>query len=187
MAVYNANNGCQFEGRNIFFDTNVYIFVDGNDSRPVSKIYSNYYWEIVRSKNNTIIMNDYIISEFFNRCCKDQYKLELDNELTNLPYKQWRKLPDSIEILETIRDSILHFLGDAQFVQACSTDTKINDILHEAAKGSLDFSDLMINAQCQTNKYILVTDDADYIDCNIDIVTANPKILYEAAQRGILM
>lgn len=186
MAIYDASKGCNFDSCNIFFDTNVYLFVDGNDNRAVGKIYSSYYWDVVKDKKNTIIMNDYIISEFFNRCCKDHYNLEIANETTKLNYKNWRKSKDNLILLETVRDSLLNFLDDSQFVETCSSSTKIDDILQEAAKGILDFSDLMIHSQCLNNKYVLVTDDADYIDCKIDIVTANERFLQLAAQRGIL-
>ncbi len=186
MAVYDANKGCSFKDREILFDTNVYLFVDGYDTRPVSKVYSNYYWQVVNDPSNKIVINDYILSEFFNRSCRDQYKLEVVNKTTSLSYKEFRKTNDFIQYMETIRDSCIHFLEESKFSVACKDNSDIDAILHEAAKGTLDFSDIIVNEHCTKDNLILVTDDYDYIDCSIDIVTANKKFLTEAASRGIL-
>ena len=64
MKVYDASKGCSFTERKIFFDTNVYIFVDGFDSRPIGSVYSTYYWQVVKERKNTIVINDYVNSEF---------------------------------------------------------------------------------------------------------------------------
>ncbi len=186
MAVYNAGDGCKFEGRQILFDTNVYIFIDGFDARPKLKIYSDYYWKTVKEKKNKIIINDYILGEFFNRCCKDKHGLDSQEETQPLTYKNRRETPEFIDFMESIRDSCFHFLKDATFVAACNTQTNIEEVLQSAAKGRLDFSDVILSNHCSSDKIILVTDDYDYIDSTFDIVTANQRLLTDAAARGIL-
>ena len=181
MAVYNAGNGCSFSGRQI-----VYIFVDGYDGRPKSKAYSNYYFQTVRDKKNDIIINDYILAEFFNRTCKEHHNICLAHEIEQMTYKKRRITPEFIEFMETIRDSCLHFLKEAKFHTACDEKTNIISIIEESAKGSLDFSDVILSHQCSAKQLVLVTDDFDYIDCDIDVVTANERFLQEAAARGIL-
>lgn len=188
MAVYDAAHGCIFTGRKILFDTNVYIFVDGFDTRAESQVYSRYYWQAVNEKKNEIIINDYVLSEFFNRTCRDQHNLEAaqESEATRLSYKRRRQTPDFIQYMETIRDSCLHFLAEAKFEHACHVNTDISALLHKAAEGRLDFADVMIMNACLPDNCILVTDDADYVKCGFDIVTANRKALADAKKLGIL-
>ncbi|MCL8000218.1 hypothetical protein M8994_18465 [Brucella sp. 21LCYQ03] len=186
MAVYNAGDGCRFTGRKILFDTNVYIFIDGYDGRPKSKIYSDYYFQVLKEKKNEVVINDYILGEFFNRSCKDHHNICAAEESQTIPYKKRRNTPEFIEFMETIRDSCLHFIEEAQFHAACDHQTNIIGILEDSAKGRLDFSDIIIRNQCSTSGIVLVTDDFDYIDCSIDVVTANERFLNEAASRGTL-
>lgn len=186
MAIFDASRPCCFENREIIFDTNVYLFIDGVDRRAASKIYSGYYWNVIKGGKNKVIINDYIISEFFNRCCKDQHALESQDEATPLGYKARRKSEDFIVFMESVRDSCIHFIGDAEFRAACEKGTNIEAILTESAKGALDFSDVILSSLCSAKGLVLVTDDYDYIDCDIDIVTANHRLLTDAKSRGIL-
>ncbi|MDR3302817.1 MAG: PIN domain-containing protein, partial [Treponema sp.] len=46
---------------------------------------------------------------------------------------------------------------------------------------SLDFNDKIIADTCKTNKCLLITNDADFKDADIDILSVNKKLLNRAA------
>lgn len=185
MTIFDASaRSVDYSGRKFVFDANVYIFVDGFDPRPVNKIYSNFYFHAV--KNYKTIVCDYIISEYFNKCCKIQYNLEKENSEHGLNYKKRRLESDFIEYMETVRDSCAHFLSDSSFTPAITPNCDIEAIVTAASKGSLDFSDSVLVALCRRENSILVTDDRDFIDAGIDVVTANKAFLTEARDKGLL-
>ena len=50
-------------------------------------------------------------------------------------------------------------------------------MVDQYAKGNADFNDQMIVALCKENEFKLVTDDGDFHNQDISIVTANNRLL----------
>jgi predicted nucleic acid-binding protein len=175
--VFDASKGCSFSGRRILFDTNIWIAIDGNDPRPHHANYSNFFGDVLQS-DNQLITNDYIISEYFNRSCKIQYQLQYKHEAN--PWSQFkarRKAGDLAGFLQDIRDLCHDILKDCIFENAITPSCNMVQHVAESAAGMLDMSDIVIREHCSRNGYVLVTDDADFLDCGLEVVTANPKVL----------
>lgn len=174
--IYDARDGCGFSERKLLFDTNIWIAIDGVDPRPVSGVYSDYYSSVLKS-DNEIVVNDYIISEFFNRVCRLNYKMYFPEDDKMRHFKINRKGADFRDVIESVRDSCLNMIDDCFYEPAVGVETPLMELLDVAGTGELDFTDVIILNQCKKNGYVLVTDDFDYHNCGLDIVTANRNML----------
>lgn len=184
--IFDASNDCSFKGRKILFDTNVWIAIDGNDPRDHYVHYSNYFWSVLKS-NNTLITNDYILSEYFNRSHKIQYDIAYNDIDAKRHYKRRRKSQEFQEYMKVVRDSCLDILRDCTFENAVTVNCSVSTFLSEASQGYLDFSDIVIREHCARSGYVLVSDDGDFATCGLELVTANPRVLQNAKKNHTLM
>lgn len=179
--IYSAEEGCQFAGRKVLFDTNVWIAIYGFDPRQNQpKAYSDFFGALGKS-DNTIVVNDYVLSEFFNRSCKIEYDLRClaarDENGPELPYfKKYRKSDEFKDFAEGVRDTCLNIIEDGAF-EPVNGSFDIDALLNEAATGVMDFNDLILREQCRSQGYVVVSHDGDFANCGIDFVTANKRIL----------
>jgi hypothetical protein len=126
------------------------------------------------------VLNDYVLGEFFNRCVKLEYEIEaneLRNEKKIVPhFKAYRRSPEFALTLESIRDTCLNMLECCEFTSVAGQHYKIDSIVEDCYASCIDFSDLVIIEFCKKENLVVMTDDADYSGCGLEIITANKKI-----------
>ncbi|MBN2828989.1 MAG: twitching motility protein PilT [Candidatus Cloacimonetes bacterium] len=179
MERYSPNDVSRLEGRGVFFDANVLIFLygGGNPEGYQQSVYSRIFSELVKMKNSLHV--DYIvISEFVNRLFRIGYKSYLDfNGLDEkrFSFKEYRATPEANTcisgIYSTVENDILkHF----RVIGKAFTKEDITGFLEV---DNLDFSDKAIEMICRENRFVLLTDDADFAKSEIDILSANGNIV----------
>lgn len=175
--IYDFRQGYSLQNRTFFFDTNVWISIDGGDPRPKFAAYSNFYGEILRSESK-IVINDYVVGDFFNRSCKTIYKLSFDDDPEFKKFKRRRVEDADFRLqIETVRDTCLNMLDDCLYERAPLEPSLYCSLVDEAAQGIMDLTDLVIREHCRQHGYVLVTHDRDYFNCDLEIVTTNQKLL----------
>ncbi|MER8437824.1 hypothetical protein NKH36_20300 [Mesorhizobium sp. M1312] len=102
-AIYDVKSGCILKGRSVLLDTNVWISLEGIDPHRSAGVgYSEFFAEL-RKSDNSIVINDYILGEFFNRVCKIEYDIR-KNEFTSTSssgtFPSYKKLRKSAEFSE---------------------------------------------------------------------------------------
>jgi len=169
------------QGRRVLFDTNIWLMVNGysNAVRKKSDTYSEAYSALLKN-DNTVIINDYVIGEYCNRSCKIEY----ENHKQSSPapdafphFKQYRKSQEFQSVMESVRDTCLNLIDDCEFLPVHGGQYKITDVLGRYCDGTLDFSDIIMADYCTSESLVLMTDDADYAGCGLEIITANRRLL----------
>jgi len=164
--------------RDIFLDANIliYLFWPTGSSWAVDT-YSKYFATLVRQKIKLHIDFN-VISEFINRTVRLEYdKYVSINKLDkrSFSFKSYRDSPEGIESMEDIYTTVeSNILSKAQ---VCGKVLGQKEILDFLVIDSLDFVDKAILSVCQEREFVILTNDADYAKCDIDILTANSKIL----------
>lgn len=179
--TYNASKGCHFQGRKILFDTNVWIAIYGFDptqNRP--QAYSDFYAAVGKT-DNVVVVNDYVLGEFFNRTCKLEFelrnRLHFEEHGIKLPhFKKYRRSLEFRDFAEGVRDTCLNMVEDGVF-EPVNGVFDISALLAEAATGAMDFNDLVLREHCKSHSYVVVSHDGDFADCGLDFVTANKRLL----------
>lgn len=177
--LIDARNIPECEGKKILFDTNIWLLIEGysNEAKHRSAIYSAAYKAMLQ-RGAKIVTNDYVIGEFFNRSAKIEYDTALrDMEDERPSFKAYRCKPDFRDKMEGIRDTCLNIIDDCEFVSVSGGHYDIADVLGECSAGLIDFTDKILKDFCTKENAWLLTDDADFADCGITIVTANPRLL----------
>jgi hypothetical protein len=170
------------ENSRILFDANVWMFINrfGAYSMPDrANSYSAAYKALLQ-KNNKIVLNNYVLGEFFNRCAKLEYELrKTEFEAENVPiprFKLYRRSSEFESVLESIRDTCLNMLDDCEYVSVDGHHYDIKSVLNECCDQCADFTDRVLIDFCTKEKLFIMTDDADFVNCGLDVITANKKM-----------
>lgn len=175
---YSLQNIHQLGSRKIFFDANVliYIFWPSGDYKW-EEYYSSAFGKLLRQKNE-LFVDFIVISEIINRSHRLEYEkyLAANNiKKSKLSYKNFRDSDDGCEALSDIyliiETNILNY-----FTVLGKAYTK-SDIQSFLKLETLDFSDKGILLTCKENSCILLTNDRDFVNADIDILSSNPRLL----------
>jgi predicted nucleic acid-binding protein len=165
----------------LFFDNNIWMYLYcpiGNYQKEKQQKYSTFF-KYVCSAKSCIWINSLVLSEF----CNAWLKIEFDN---------WKKKPENIgksnykkdfvqsvaykEVVQEIKLTIPNLLKNTE---KCSDNFNFIDFnLVLASFENCDFNDSYYLTLAHTNKWKIVTDDADFFNnstLNVEIITANYK------------
>jgi predicted nucleic acid-binding protein len=168
---YRLQDVYQLEGRNVFVDANVLIYLFWpTGQHNFERSYASAFRELLRL-GNPLFVDFMVVSEVVNRVVR------MEHQRLNpaLRFKDFRNSEMGQETLNDIyviirNDVLKHFkvVGkafDKQEIESCL-------VLDE-----LDFVDKGAVLLCQQNDMVLLTNDKDFRDAGIEILTGNPIIL----------
>lgn len=174
---YSPSNIQNIADKKIFFDANILIYLFwASASSSWEDQYARLYTRLNQQNNNFVV--DYIvISEFINRAIRIEYDYYLiENTLTksSFSYKDYRNSQDGQEALNdiylTVTDEILE-----EFEVVEKSYSK-NDLTMMCTADNLDFSDKAIVKICNENQFVLLTNDTDFSDSCIDILSCHHRL-----------
>ncbi len=175
--LLNANDFSRFKNKKIFFDTNIwmYIFCEiANSQEYFVNKYSTIFNNLLKSK--TLIFVDFaVISEFVNSYLRISFNnYNRKNKLKNQDYKRdYRKTDDFREAWENVCNIVNNkILSIAKTINFEYNKISIKGLLN-SKNLETDFNDNHIVNLCKTNNIYLLTNDGDFKDADINIITAN--------------
>lgn len=178
---YKKYNVHTIRNKKIFFDTNILIYILGFGT-PTFENWEEEYRELyekLKSQNNIFVVDYIVISEFVNRTIKIEYsKYLFSNNLdkNSLSYKDYR---NSSAGQETLKD--IYVILNADILDEFEVIEKSyskDDLKIMCSVDELDFSDKAIIKICEDNQFILFTNDTDFKNSSIDIISCHRKMFY---------
>jgi predicted nucleic acid-binding protein len=122
-----------------------------------------------------------ILNEVTNRVFKEQWKAWNHNRILKglapvSNYKQFRNSNTGKAMMKKINDIIKgQILKQVEIVEKHFNNAEAETLFVE---DQLDLTDRIIVAIAKERKYIVFTHDGDFINTDVDILTANGKILH---------
>jgi len=170
-----SNDLSSISGREIFFDTNVLLFLFSNvpPSLPYQKREYSALFKRLLAKKNPLFVDIIVVSEFINAWFGDEYKKAVVNGFSG-NRKAFRDSADGRQILKEIYHETKAVLDQFQLT---SQSWNKPDIVDQLTIDNCDFNDKFIIKICQNKKLVLLTDDKDFASAPIDILTINKKLL----------
>ncbi len=160
--------------KEIFFDANVLIYIFWpTASHNWEQYYASAFAKLLKQKN-TLVVDFISISEFINRAMRIEHD-KFINEKHYLSYKTYRNSDAGQQVLTDIFTIIRENIF-MRFEVVAHRFFK-PDILKLLEVDNLDFADKSIVEICIINQYVLLTNDADFINSDLEILTSNPAIL----------
>lgn len=165
--------------KKIFLDANILIYLFGFGTHSSANWESQYakLYTKLNNQNNIFVVDYIVISEFVNRAIRieyDNYLISNNLDKNSLSYKNYRNSLDGKETLKdiyiTLNDEILD-----EFEVIEKSYSK-DDLKMMCCIDELDFSDKAIIKICEDNQFILLTNDTDFKNSEIDIISCHTRM-----------
>lgn len=167
---YRLNDVAQLNGRNIFFDANVLIYLFWPTGQHYfEKNYASVFSNLLKQGNN-LFVDFLVISEVVNRILKTEHQKTNPTQ----KFKDFRDSQNGKNALKDIHIIVKNNILDRFNVVGKAFDKQ--DIKCFLAVDELDFVDKAIVSTCSENKLVLLTNDKDFKNCTLDIITDNQHI-----------
>lgn len=161
----------------LLLDANVWLFLYGPQTQNKrSHIYSQAFAKILNAKSR-IYIDVLIVSEFINRYARLKLKLWEIQTGSTTNFKAFRKSADFKPIAQDISADLKRVLKQCTRVDSGFESLAIDSLIDEYAVGNSDFNDQILTVLCKSSGLKLVTDDGDFKDRGIPVITANKKLL----------
>jgi len=183
-ARYRCEQIHSLKDREFFIDTNalIYVFFPSKTKKNEewARIYSKVY-RCIREMGIKTFLNIMVLSEIVNKVMRIRYEEFLrikDFTSKGCSFKDFRDSSDGQENLDfiysTIKSKVL-----SNF-ELCNKEYSDREILDFMSADRMDFVDKGIEALCKERDLILITNDADFTNSDIEILTANNSILKQS-------
>jgi predicted nucleic acid-binding protein len=168
---YNLREIRELRDRYVFVDANVLIYLFWSTGSAFWEInYASVYSALLKQRNQ-LCVDFLVISEFVNRVLRTEHKKKQPDS----NFKQFRDSRDGKDVLSDIYSLAQTQILD-QFEVVGKSFSK-DDIIHFLSVNGLDFLDKGILKICRNNNFVLLTNDKDFKNADIDILTCNHLIL----------
>lgn len=169
--IYLLDEFTQVKDRTIFFDANVLIYLFwATGQQHFEKNYARVF-NSLRKQGNSFKIDFLVLSEVINRIMRNEF-----NKIKgSINYKDFRNSDEGREILNDIYTIIKGSILTQFKITEKAFDT--NTIESFLQLDELDFIDKAILEICKANNYVLITNDSDFKNSEIEILTGNRKIL----------
>lgn len=159
----------------LFLDTNIWLFVYGPQKPGSYKtaIYSQALAKILAAQCR-IYIDVLIVSEFINAYARLKWNVM---GKPHAEFKRFRKSQDFKPIAEDIAADVWRVLKHCARIENGFATMDPAELINKFASGDSDFNDQVIAALCQRKGLKLITDDGDFCDQGIRVVTANKRLL----------
>lgn len=169
----------------LFFDTNIWLRLNGPSPgedkkfRIYGRLLKNALDKNVGAK---IGISAAVISEFLNRFCWDDWNVNHREAFGS--YKNFRNSQEFEATAKTADIAVRNILKFAEVISfedgtAETSRCGIEEALKLFLSGKIDFNDALIAETCRRRGYTLVTDDGDFVDVDVPVVSANSKLLFQ--------
>jgi len=142
---------------------------------PVEKVnaYSSAHNSLLQS-GNTIVINDYVISELCNRWARIEYKRLFPDDPRMYLFKSRRNANKLRSSMDFIHEVCVEILRQYKFVPLSGVHYRIRQTLDQFCSGKLDFTDSVLIQFCRKENFYLMTDDRDFLGRGVPVIMHRP-------------
>ena len=183
--IRDARKAIYDESHPVFFDANIWLSLyapPSGENDPWAMHYSAVFKRIVDNKV-PVLLDATVLSEYLNRYCRIEFQAYEDYEHPNSKrsFKEFRTQdfatykPIAIDAASRVRE--MFEIPTIRKVKGDFAAMDVPAMLDEFEQGKSDWNDQQIVDLCQRNQCSLLTNDADFKDASIDILTCHSKLL----------
>ena len=175
--VYDIGSYVFSHREKILIDANIWLYLypaPVNSKKNVFNVYSKAFSRML-SRGAAPILDPLILSEYLNRYCRIEYDANYKN--TYSTYKNWRQSKDFQRVSLSAKNFARGIIKICTIHSFPPSSLNMVQITKEFAAGEVDFNDALFIDICLQNKIKFMTNDADFRNGGIEILTANPNLL----------
>ncbi|MDI9356950.1 MAG: type II toxin-antitoxin system VapC family toxin [Chitinophagaceae bacterium] len=168
---YKLQDYAHLSGKDVFVDANVLIYLFWSTGDYFYETNYARAFNNLRKQGNNLYVDFLVISEVVNRVLR----IEHQKLNANQKFKDFRNSQDGKDVINDIYLIVQNYiLGSFKIIGKSFNKSDIEGFL---IVDQLDFVDKATVSICSENNFVLLTNDRDFKNCGLDILTGNPHIL----------
>jgi predicted nucleic acid-binding protein len=159
----------------LFLDANIWLYMYA-PQKPGAywvAVYSTVFNRILKAQSQ-IYIDVLVLSEFINRYARMKWELVKSNFDE---FRKFRNSPCFKPAAQGIAADAKRVLQHCSRIESGFSTLAIDDLLTDYATGDSDFNDQVITEICRSNGLTLITNDIDFKNKGIPVLTANRRLL----------
>jgi predicted nucleic acid-binding protein len=158
----------------LMLDTNIWLLIYGPQSPidPRTALYSAALRRILEAQSR-IYIDLVVIAEFINTYARMKQRLIAPRQ----SFKDFRRSADFQAVAQDIVADAKSLTKQCAWAASDLELAVVDSLLDTYELGQSDFNDQIIAASCAQQGLTLITDDSDFKDFHVAIITANQKLL----------
>lgn len=161
----------------ILVDTNVWLYLFPAPTDPSNRFatqYSTAFSNLV-SAQAQLVLDPMVLSEYLNRYIRIEWE---GNYKSRYPkFKDFRNSSEFTAIASAAETFAKKILSFCQIHSIPANELDLNQALSAFSTGGEDFNDALLVDICKKRNLKLMTNDGDFQDGGIEVLTTNPKLL----------
>lgn len=172
LSSYSFNSGEQ-----VLVDTNIWLYLfpaPGNPPQRFASQYSTAFSNLVSAQAQPVL-DPMVLSEYLNRYLRIEWEGNY-----KLQYSKFKDFRNSRDFLSVLSSSVLFARRIVNFCEIHSlpaNELNLNQALAGFSTGQIDFNDTILVDICKKRSLKLMTNDGDFQNGGIEVLTTNPRLL----------
>lgn len=161
----------------VLVDTNVWLYLfpaPGNPPHNFAQQYSNAFANLVSAQAQPVL-DPMVLSEYLNR----YIRIEWEGNYRSLysKFKDFRNSADFSTVASAAEMFAERILSFCLIHSIPASELDLNQALADFSSGRVDFNDALLVNICKKKNIKLMTNDGDFQDGGIEVLTTNPRLL----------
>lgn len=158
----------------ILIDANIWLYLFPAPCNPSKfKRYSTAFQNLIAASSKPIL-SPVVLSEYINRFCRIEWTAYKG---TYPDFKVFRTTSEFKSIAKTCKVYAKNIVKLCTIHSVPSKLLDLNQALDDFESGSIDFNDALLVSICKNQNCKLLTNDSDFVEGGINILTLNQKLL----------
>jgi len=175
--AYDLSSYSFISGEQILVDTNIWLYLfpaPGNPPQRFANQYSTAFSNLVSAQAQPVL-DPMVLSEYLNRYIRIEW---MGNYKSTYPkFKDFRNSLDFTAVVSSAETFAKRIVNFCEIHSIPARELDLNQALVDFSSGKMDFNDALLVDICKKRNLKLMTNDGDFHDGGIDVLTTNPRLL----------
>lgn len=175
--AFNLSSYSFCEGEQILVDTNIWLYLfpaPGTPPKWETTQYSQAFSRLVAAKAQPVL-DPMVLSEYLNRYAQIEWEGNYKSQYRT--FKQFRNSASFVTIAASIDSFAKKIMGFCKIHSISADQLDLNQALTDFVQGRVDFTDAILVDVCRKENIKLLTNDGDFQDGGIEVLTSNTRLL----------
>jgi predicted nucleic acid-binding protein len=161
----------------VLVDTNIWLYLFPAPTDPSNRFatqYSTAFSSLISAKAQPVL-DPMVLSEYLNRYIRIEWEGNYKSQYPK--FKDFRNSSDFLAIASAAETFAKRILSFCQIHSIPANELDLNQALSAFSAGGEDFNDALLVDICKKRNLKLMTNDGDFQDGGIEVLTTNPRLL----------
>ena len=175
--VYDLSSYSFSSDEQVLLDTNIWLYLYPAPMRPSYKFAAQYSkaFKALVSAEAQLVLDPMVLSEYLYRYTRIEFNANYKSKYSN--FKDFRNSSHFSKFASGVETFAKEILSVCQIHSIPANELDLDQALSAFSAGGEDFNDALLVDICKKRNLKLMTNDGDFQDGGIEVLTTNKKLI----------